>query len=74
MSMFVEVAVNGPCCSGCGACAEMAPEIFAVDEFGKAVVLQNPCPEEPACRAARSCPDECIEVIALETTAGPACP
>ncbi len=71
--MLVDVAVNGPCCSGCGACAEVAPELFALDDFGTAYPVRNPCPEELACQAARICPVSCIEVMVPGTSATPAC-
>lgn len=61
---LVEVALNRPCCSGCLACVEMAPEIFGYDEAAHvAVVLKNPCEEDLAFKAASYCPDDCIEVI-----------
>ena len=61
---MVEVAVNRPCCSGCLACVELAPEIFAYDEASHvAVVLRNPCEEDLARKAASYCPDDCIEII-----------
>lgn len=60
---WVEVAVNGPCCSGCMACVEIAPEIFGFDDLADiAVVLKNPCPEADALRAVAFCPDDCIDV------------
>lgn len=71
--MDVEVAVNGPCCSGCGACVEIAPEIFALDAGGTAKVICNRCSEDMACRAAQYCPEDCIEVMALGTSAELAC-
>ena len=61
---MVEVALNRPCCSGCLACVEMAPDIFAYDEGAHvAMVLKNPCEEDLARKAAAYCPDNCIEVI-----------
>lgn len=61
---MVEVAVNRPCCSGCLACVELAPEIFAFDEAAHvAVVLKNPCEENLARKVEAYCPDDCIEVI-----------
>lgn len=61
---MVEVAINQPCCSGCQACVEMAPEIFAFDaQSGVAVVITSPCLEETAHKAAAYCPDDCIDII-----------
>ncbi|MBC7354647.1 MAG: hypothetical protein JG774_291 [Desulfomicrobiaceae bacterium] len=71
--MDVEVAVNGPCCSGCGACVELAPEVFALDTGGTAQVICSRCPQEVACKAAQYCPEDCIEVMVPGTSAEPAC-
>lgn len=61
---MVEVAINRPCCSGCLACVELAPEIFEYDEAAHvAVVLMNPCEEDAARKAASYCPDDCIDII-----------
>jgi len=57
------VSVNPVCCNGCGACAEMAPEIFRMDpQTEKPVVICDDCPEEDALRAQAYCPHDCIEV------------
>ncbi|ACZ19006.1 4Fe-4S ferredoxin iron-sulfur binding domain protein [Thermanaerovibrio acidaminovorans DSM 6589] len=49
-------------CIGCGVCAQICPEVFALDEeLGKAKVLNRegaPCVQE----AADSCPVSCIKV------------
>lgn len=61
---MVEVAINGPCCSGCLACVELAPEIFAFDDAaGVAVILKTPGPEDVISKAAAYCPDDCIDII-----------
>jgi ferredoxin len=61
---MVEVALNQPCCSGCLACVELAPEIFAYDEVAQvAVILKNPCMENVVRKVAAYCPDNCIEII-----------
>lgn len=64
MAKLVEVAVIGPCCSGCLACVEVAPEVFAFDDDNHvAVVLKNPCDAELARKAVGYCPDDCIEIV-----------
>lgn len=61
---MVEIALNQPCCSGCQACVEMAPEIFEFDAAANvAVIVQNPCPEADALKAIAYCPDDCIEIV-----------
>lgn len=64
MEKFVEAAVIGPCCSGCLACVETAPDVFAFDEDNNvAVVLKNPCDAESVRKAVAYCPDDCIEIV-----------
>ncbi|MDY0275090.1 MAG: ferredoxin [Desulfomicrobium sp.] len=61
---WVEVAINGPCCSGCMACVELAPEVFNFDEAADiAVVIKTPCPADIAHKVAAYCPDDCIDII-----------
>ncbi len=58
--MMIDIDVE--CCIGCAACAELCPEIFAIDErTGKARVItfemsNRECIEE----AITTCPVECI--------------
>ena len=64
MAELVEVAVNRPCCYGCMACVEVAPEVFAFDESAQvAEVRANPCDAELARKAVAYCPDDCIDII-----------
>jgi len=54
--------VNPVCCNGCGACAVMAPELFAMDEdIEKPVMLRAEAPVEDIERAMAFCPHDCIE-------------
>ena len=54
--------VNPVCCNGCGACAAMAPELFAMDEATeKPVLLLAEAPVEAVERAMAFCPHDCIE-------------
>jgi ferredoxin len=52
-------------CQGHGRCAIIAPEVFDVDDLGKAKPLLDPCPEDSralAEEAAISCPEIAITV------------
>jgi ferredoxin len=56
-------SVNPVCCNGCGACAETAPDLFAMDELsGKPVLLRAEGPREALERAMAFCPHDCIEM------------
>lgn len=61
--MKVEIDRDG--CIGCGLCASISPELFRMDEDGKAEVYAQPTPdqEEGAEEAAESCP---VSVITAE--------
>ncbi len=50
-------------CRACGACEEICPEVFRMDEnLGYAQVLDSePYPEDKIDRAIASCPGRCIE-------------
>ena len=51
-------------CKGCGACEEVAPDVFKMDETGdKADLLNEEAGDTEAVeRAAAMCPTKCIEV------------
>ena len=54
--------VNPVCCNGCGACAAMVPELFAMDDATeKPVVLCAEAPREAIEQAMAFCPHDCIE-------------
>jgi ferredoxin len=56
-------SVNPVCCNGCGACASMLPELFAMDEAAeKPVVLLAEAPATDIERAMAFCPHDCIEM------------
>ena len=56
-------SVNPVCCNGCGACASMLPELFAMDEAAeKPVVLLTEAPATDIERAMAFCPHDCIEM------------
>ncbi len=51
-------------CKGCGACEEMAPEAFKIDETEKADFLgDDSAPMEQIEMAANMCPTKCIEIL-----------
>ncbi|MBC7327099.1 ferredoxin [bacterium] len=59
----MKVKVDRELCIGCGLCEESCPEVFALDDEGKAYVL--PDADLEACdleEVANSCPAEAITV------------
>lgn len=56
-------SVNPACCNGCGACASMLPELFAMDEAAeRPVVLRDEAPAAAIEQAMAYCPHDCIEM------------
>ena len=63
----MRVSIDTAKCQGHSRCAIIAPDVFDVDDLGKARVLLDPCPEEfrPAAEeAAFSCPETAITASA----------
>jgi ferredoxin len=61
--------VNPIACSGHGSCADLLPELVALDEWGYPLLADTPVPPElsrRARRAVRDCP-----ALALRLAAGP---
>jgi len=59
----MRVSIDLPKCQGHGRCAIIAPEVFDVDDLGKATVIADPVPEESRAaveEAAFSCPEGAI--------------
>jgi ferredoxin len=59
----MRVTVDGDKCHGHQMCAIAAPEVFGSDEYGNAVVLLDPVPEDlemSARRAEANCPERAI--------------
>jgi len=55
--------LNTIACHGCGACAEVAPELFAMDSQTDLPIQRAPeGPEEALRQAVAYCPNECIEI------------
>ncbi|MHC1712713.1 MAG: ferredoxin [Solidesulfovibrio sp.] len=56
-------SVNPACCNGCGACAAMAPDLFAMDPISeKPVLLCAEAPREAIEQVMAFCPHDCIEM------------
>lgn len=50
-------------CSGCGACAELCPELFAWDEQNQQlIVLKDKADPETLQKARAYCPNDCIDL------------
>ena len=66
--MAVKILVDRKRCVTAATCVDIAPEVFELDEFDKAVV-KNPtgADEETILAAAEGCPVEAIYVIDEET-------
>ncbi|MFA6624920.1 MAG: ferredoxin [Bacilli bacterium] len=62
--MAVKVNVNKDLCIGCGACTGICPNVFAIEDDGKAGVIGAVAPEDEgsAEEAAQSCPVSAIEI------------
>ena len=55
--------LNTIACHGCGACAEVAPDIFRMDpQTDLPCPLASEGPEESIRQAMTYCPNECIEM------------
>ena len=57
--------VDKDACIGCGACPDVCPEIFKMEDDGLAIAYKNPVPsdlEESAKEAAEGCPTEAIHI------------
>jgi ferredoxin len=60
----IRIEVDRDLCIGSGDCVEAAPEVFALDDEGKAIVLDaDGAPADEVVEAARNCPVTAIFVI-----------
>jgi ferredoxin len=61
-----EIVIDRSLCSGFGACAELAPDVFEVDAGGKATVRVGRSDDPAVLDAAAACPMAAIQVIEQE--------
>ena len=61
-----EIVIDRSLCSGFGACAELAPDVFEVDAGGLATVRVGQSDDPAVLDAAAACPMAAIQVIELE--------
>jgi ferredoxin len=59
------VLIDRSLCSGFGACADLAPEVFALDARGEATLRVGETDDRRALEAASSCPMGAISVFEL---------
>jgi ferredoxin len=60
------VSVDWLRCDGHGVCAEVAPEVFGLDDWGYPIVAQGPLDsghEKVAKRAAAACPAVALRLV-----------
>lgn len=66
----MKVIIDYDRCSGHGRCFDLSPDVFVDDENGYGQVRQDTVPpdlEDTARRAARSCPEQAISIVATAT-------
>ena len=58
------ITIDTYLCSGCGACVEICPEVFRIDDLTEKAALVSLEPEitEEVYKAAAFCPEKCIEI------------
>ena len=61
------VEIDSDLCSGFASCVDDAPEVFKLDDSGKATVLMPETGDERALKAARDCPMAAISVFDAES-------
>jgi ferredoxin len=60
------IEIDRTLCSGFGACADLAPEIFEVDDGGTASVRVGESDDPRVLDAAAACPMAAINVIEIQ--------
>ncbi len=58
-----EIVIDRSLCSGFGACAELAPDVFEIDAGGNATVRVGRSDDPAVLDAAAACPMAAIQVI-----------
>lgn len=61
-----QIAIDRSLCSGFGSCAELAPDVFEVDDGGLATVRVGRSDDPAVLEAAAACPMAAIQVIEVE--------
>jgi ferredoxin len=61
-----EIVIDRSLCSGFGACAELAPDVFEVDDRGQATARVGQSNDPAVREAAAACPMAAIRVIKPE--------
>jgi ferredoxin len=60
---MLRIVIDRSLCSGFGACAELAPELFEVDDSGVAALRVGVTDDRAAYDAAAACPMGAIAVV-----------
>ena len=58
----MKVTVDVDACIGCGVCESVCPDVFKINDEGKAEVLAETTDAECAQEAADQCPVTCINI------------
>lgn len=61
----MKASVDKDICIGCGLCPSICPDVFSMDDDGKAVAIQSDVPsnlEDDATDARDSCPVSAIDI------------
>ncbi len=63
-----EIDIDRFRCKGCGACAEVCPDAFRMDEDGQKaeIIDSNEAPDEVIQMAVAMCPTQCIELRSVK--------
>jgi ferredoxin len=59
-----QIIIDSYLCNGCGACIEICPEVFQMDEITEKAILVALEPEitDAVLQAASYCPEKCIDI------------
>ena len=61
--MAYKIVVDRNKCQGIGACVGAAPDVFEIDNEGKAIVINSDSDDDTLMSAAEACPLEAITLI-----------
>jgi ferredoxin len=68
MNMAYRIVVDRNKCQGIGACVGAAPDVFEIDNEGKAIVINSDSDDDTLMSAAGACPLEAISLIDEDRT------